>query len=79
MGLTLGSWLGGRGEVTITPLEAGRAKIFAKFTGLRPHGVYSLFDVNAILVVYHSDGKTHGTSRGAIGVTAHHQLIAKVT
>ncbi len=33
---------------------------------------------NAILLVYHSDGKVHGASRGDIGVTAHHQLIAKV-
>jgi hypothetical protein len=34
--------------------------------------------VNAVLLVYHSDGKTHGTSRGEIGVNAHHQLIAKI-
>ncbi len=34
--------------------------------------------VNAVLLVYHSDGKTHGRSRGEIGVNAHHQLIAKV-
>jgi hypothetical protein len=32
---------------------------------------------NAILVVYHSDGKTYGKSRGDIGVNAHHQLIAR--
>lgn len=31
---------------------------------------------NAILLVYHSDRKAHGMSRGTIGVTAHHQLIA---
>ena len=34
--------------------------------------------VNAVLLVYHSDGKSHGDSRGPIGVNAHHQLIAKV-
>jgi hypothetical protein len=34
--------------------------------------------VNAVLLVYHSDGQSHGTSRGQIGVNAHHQLIAKV-
>ncbi len=34
--------------------------------------------VNALLLVYHSDGKSHGESRGQIGVNAHHQLIAKV-
>ncbi len=32
---------------------------------------------NAVLVVYHSDGKTHGRMRGEIGVNAHHQLIAR--
>jgi hypothetical protein len=32
---------------------------------------------NAVLLVYHSDGKTHGKSRGDIGVNAHHQLIAR--
>lgn len=34
--------------------------------------------VNAILLVYHSDGKDHGKERGSIGVTAHHQLIAPI-
>jgi hypothetical protein len=33
---------------------------------------------NAVLVVYHSDGTPHGSERGAIGETAHHQLIARV-
>jgi hypothetical protein len=37
-----------------------------------------LTGANAVLLVYHSDGRTHGTSRGQLGVTAHHQLIAKV-
>ncbi len=37
-----------------------------------------LTHANAILLVYHSDGWTHGASRGAPGVTAHHQLIARV-
>jgi hypothetical protein len=32
---------------------------------------------NAILLVYHSDGRSHGDSRGDIGVDAHHQLIAR--
>jgi hypothetical protein len=32
---------------------------------------------NAVLLVYHSDGKAHGSSRGEIGVTAHHQMIAR--
>ena len=32
---------------------------------------------NAVLLVYHSDGKVHGKSRGSIGLDAHHQLIVK--
>ncbi|EHP41787.1 hypothetical protein OR16_18381 [Cupriavidus basilensis OR16] len=32
---------------------------------------------NAVLVVYHSDGKTHGKMRGEIGIDVHHQLIAR--
>jgi len=32
---------------------------------------------NAVLVVYHSDGKSHGKLRGDIGVNAHHQLIVR--
>lgn len=36
-----------------------------------------LTHANAVLLVYHSDNQAHGTSRGQIGVTAHHQLIAR--
>ena len=32
----------------------------------------------AILLVYHSDSQNHGSSRGTIGVNAHHQLIARL-
>jgi len=32
----------------------------------------------AILLVFHSDGRDHGTQRGQIGVDAHHQLIVRV-
>jgi hypothetical protein len=32
----------------------------------------------AIVLVYHSDSQNHGASRGTIGVTAHHQLIARL-
>lgn len=32
---------------------------------------------NAVLVVYHSDGKTYGHLRGNIGINAHHQMIAR--
>ncbi len=32
---------------------------------------------NAVLVVYHSDGKTYGNVRGSIGINAHHQMIAR--
>ncbi len=33
---------------------------------------------NAVLLVFHSDGRDHGTQRGEIGVNAHHQLIARI-
>jgi hypothetical protein len=33
---------------------------------------------NAVLVVYHADGRSWGLQRGAIGVTAQHQLIARL-
>jgi hypothetical protein len=32
---------------------------------------------NAVLLVYHSDGQTHGMERGHIGIDVHHQLIAR--
>jgi hypothetical protein len=35
-------------------------------------------NVNAILLVFHSDGQSHGETRGEIGVNAHHQIIAKI-
>ncbi|HKX18930.1 MAG TPA: hypothetical protein VJT33_13040 [bacterium] len=37
-----------------------------------------LTDSNAVVLVYHSDGRTHAMSRGTPGVTAHPQLIARV-
>jgi hypothetical protein len=37
-----------------------------------------LTHANAVLVVYHSDGKAHGDSRGEVGVNAQHQLIARL-
>lgn len=33
---------------------------------------------NAVLLVFHSDGAAHGASRGEIGVSAQHQLIARL-
>ena len=32
---------------------------------------------NAVLLIYNSDGQTHGLERGRIGIDAHHQLIAR--
>lgn len=32
---------------------------------------------NAVLLIYDSEGQTHGLERGRIGVDAHHQLIAR--
>ena len=47
----------------------GRAKITVTAASM-------LTKVNAILLVYHSDGKDHGKERGPTGVTANGQLIA---
>ncbi|HEV8340594.1 MAG TPA: hypothetical protein VGR25_13215 [bacterium] len=33
---------------------------------------------NGVVLVYHSDGQAHGIERGTPGITAHHQLIARV-
>lgn len=33
---------------------------------------------NAVLLVFHSDGQSHSTQRGGIGVNAHHQLIVRI-
>ncbi|MCY0852894.1 hypothetical protein [Cupriavidus sp. D39] len=117
--MSLGAWLGAKGQVILTPQPDGREKVTVILSGLKPHGHYSLFENhfeqkpigftpldgngtdndtvadaegkailstvspttithdNAVLVVYHSDGKTHGKMRGEIGVNAHHQLIAR--
>lgn len=37
-----------------------------------------LTHANAVLLVYHSDNQSHGRQRGDIGITAHHQLIARI-
>ena len=68
--------------IGFTPLDgSGSANSFvasdqgrAVFTAVSPN---VLTHDNAVLVIYHSDGKTHGLSRGEIGVNAHHQLIAR--
>lgn len=69
--------------VTFTPLDGKgtRNSFKAKRNGSATVTVHSPdmpTSVNAVLLVYHSDGKSHGESRGQIGVNAHHQLIAKV-
>ncbi len=69
--------------ISFTPLDGkGTHNSFkAKRDGsasLKVHSPEVPTSANAVLLVYHSDGKTHGESRGEIGVTAHHQLIAKV-
>jgi hypothetical protein len=38
----------------------------------------SLSHANAVLLVYHSDKAFHGEQRGDPGMTAHHQLIARL-
>jgi len=48
----------------------GTAKISMTLTHTPTHA-------NAVLLVYHCDGQSHGLSRGRIGIDAHHQLIAR--
>ena len=68
--------------VGFTPLDgAGKANNFvadkkgaARLTLTAPQ---LLTHANAVLLVYHSDKTFHGDQRGEIGVTAHHQLIAR--
>jgi hypothetical protein len=118
LGMTLAEWMAAKGTVRIAP-AGDAARCACRFTGLRPNGVYSLFENhfdqnpvgftpldgsgqhnsftadahgraavsvraphrlthdNAVLLVWHSDNKTHGAERGEIGVTAHHQIIAR--
>jgi hypothetical protein len=69
--------------VGFTPLDgAGKANNFvanrkgaAQVTLTVPQ---MLTHANAVLLVYHSDKTFHGDQRGEIGVTAHHQLIARI-
>ncbi|HEY0798383.1 MAG TPA: hypothetical protein VGD50_04490 [Candidatus Baltobacteraceae bacterium] len=39
----------------------------------------ALTDADSVVLVYHSDGREHGTSRGQIGLTAHEQLAVRLT
>ena len=69
--------------IGFTPLDGtGKTNSFhAKSDGSATITVVApkmLTHANAVLLVYHSDHKTHGTSRGEPGVTAHHQLIARM-
>jgi hypothetical protein len=119
LNMTLGAWLGAKGQVILTRLPDGREQVSVAMSSLKPNGHYSLFENhfdqkpigftpldgngtdnnfvadaqgkavittispaplthdNAVLLVYHSDGKSHGKLRGEIGVTAHHQLIVR--
>ena len=69
--------------IRFTPLDgAGKTDNFiaskngtARVTVIAPQ---MLTHANAILLVYHSDKTFHGVQRGEPGVTAHHQLIARV-
>jgi len=66
--------------ITVTPLDGfgtnnsfhadaqGRADITVTLRGPLTHA-------NAVILVYHSDGATHGTERGRPGIDAHDQLI----
>lgn len=69
--------------VTFTPLDGsattnsfvaahdGTASVRLTIPGAVTH-------TEGLLLVYHSDGMTHGMQRGAIGVDAHHQAIVRV-
>ena len=69
--------------VGFTPLDGtGKSNNFvankrgtARITLLAPR---LLTHANAVLLVYHSDKTFHGDQRGEIGITAHHQLIARI-
>jgi hypothetical protein len=69
--------------VGFTPLDgAGKANNFvagkngtARITLTAPQ---MPTHANAVLLVYHNDKMFHGDQRGEIGVTAHHQLIARI-
>ena len=68
--------------VTFTPMDGtgttnsfvaqpdGTAKVSMTLPDLPTHA-------NAVLLIYNSDGQTHGLERGRIGIDAHHQLIAR--
>ena len=56
---------------TFSAKQDGKATVTIKVPARLTHA-------NAVLLVYHSDGKAHGVSRGEIGVNAHHQLIARM-
>ena len=68
--------------IGFTPLDGkGTANSFrtdargnARITVTTPD---TLTHANGVLVVYHSDGRAHGGSRGEVGINAHHQLIAR--
>jgi hypothetical protein len=69
--------------VGFTPLDgAGKANTFRADETGHAHLVVNSPNVlthdNAVLVVYHADGHAWGKRRGAIGVTAQHQLIARL-
>lgn len=71
------------GGITFTPLDGtGTTNTFvadkngtAEASVIAPH---MLTHENAVLLVYHSDGIDHGMQRGAIGVNAHHQMVARI-
>lgn len=71
------------GSNTFAPLDgAGRVHSFVTLgDGTARATVLTripLTHVNALLLVYHSGGRAHGTSRGVPGITTHHQLIARL-
>lgn len=68
--------------VTFTPMDgAGTANSFVVQSDGTGKVSMTLPDfpthANAVLLIYNSEGQTHGLERGRIGIDAHHQLIAR--
>lgn len=55
---------------SFTTKPDGSASLSVTVPGMPTHA-------NAVLVIYNSDGHSHGVARGRIGIDAHHQIIAR--
>lgn len=63
---------------TVTPLSEATNKLTASVDGFLDVSTQStdpLETGDTLLLVYHSDGESHGVHRGELGITAHEQLL----